>query len=153
MLRKAEDIHSYGISFVLILKEFFRSMEMGKRNLVLLVMMVAALFLLVSCATTDKGPDNTYAGLYKGTWVNETKENDSGTWNFNVNKKGRVFGSFSAGIYNANPNGYVDDSGNMTVNVPDWGVSATATIDADGNITGTWSGSNNSHGTLEGSKQ
>lgn len=126
---------------------------MGKRNLVLLVMMVAALFLLVSCATTDKGPDNPYAGLYKGTWVNETKENDSGTWNFNVNKKGRVFGSFSAGIYNANPNGYVDDSGNMTVNVPDWGVSATATIDADGNITGTWSGSNNSHGTLEGSKQ
>ncbi len=125
---------------------------MGKRSLVLFVMMVAALFLLVSCATTDDGSSNAYAGNYKGTWVEEGK-NNSGTWKFNVNKKGRVFGSFSAGIYTANPNGYVDDSGNMTVNVPDWGVNATATIDADGNITGTWSGNDNSHGTLKGSKQ
>ena len=125
---------------------------MGKRNLVLFVMMIAALFLLVSCTTTDEGSSNAYAGNYKGTWAGDPSSG-SGTWKFNVNKRGRVFGSFSAGIYNANPNGYVDDSGNMTVNVPDWGVSATATIDADGNITGTWSGSNNSHGTLEGSKQ
>ena len=126
---------------------------MGKRNLVLLVMMVAALFLLVSCATTDKGPDNPYTGLYKGTWVDDPSSGTgSGTWNFNVNKKGRVFGSFSAGSYTANPNGYVDDSGNMTVNVPDWGVNATATIDADGEVTGTWK-NKDGFGTLKGSKQ
>ena len=128
-------------------------MQMGKRNLVLLVMMVAALFLLVSCATTDNGPSNAYAGKYKGNWAQDGSS-DSGTWSFTVNSKGRVFGSFAAGGYTASPDGYVDDSGNMTIKVPDWGVSATATIDSDGEVNGTWENKNDgSHGTLTGTKQ
>ncbi|MBO4727946.1 MAG: hypothetical protein J5631_05965 [Spirochaetaceae bacterium] len=125
---------------------------MRTRKLVLFVMMVALALLFVSCATTDDGPSNAYAGKYKGTWVEEGK-NNSGTWSFTINEKGRVFGSFASGGYTASPNGYIDDSGNMTISVPDWGVSATATIDSDGEVNGTWTGSNNSKGTLTGTKQ
>ena len=123
---------------------------MNKRKFILSVMMVTAVLLLVSCATTDNGPANPFTGKYKGTWVEEGKDSH-GTWTFTIDKKGRLNGSFNSGSYGASCSGTLDDSGNITFTIPNFHVNATGTINSNSEVEGTWkSTKDNSHGTFTG---
>jgi hypothetical protein len=120
--------------------------------------LIAAVLLFTAAPARAEVAD--FAGHYAGTYVNEGREVERGTWCASIAVGGTVGGSVHSDVTGNDymVAGTVTDSGGVALSAGQTGGGSSfeGTIAADGGVAGTWKSDlapDRFHGTFEGSRE
>jgi len=120
--------------------------------------LIAAVLLALPAPARSEAAD--FAGHYAGTYVDEGRAVERGTWCASIAGDGTVGGSVHSDVTGRDypVAGTVTDSGGVALSAGQTGggSSFSGTIEADGRVEGTWQSDaapDRFHGTFEGSRE